>query len=55
MSVSQPALERLDAHWAVAAIPAARRERAHEIAQLRLVHGVIGRQLEVDTAEGHAE
>ena len=51
MSVSQHALERLDAHWAVAAIPAARGERAHEIAQLRLVHGVIGRQMEVDTAE----
>jgi hypothetical protein len=51
LSVSQQAIERLDVHWAVAAIPAARRERAHEIAQLRLVHGVIGRQLEVDIAE----
>ena len=51
MSVSQQALERLDSHWAVIAIPASRRERAHEVAILRLVHGVIGRQLELDIAE----
>lgn len=51
MSASQQALERLNAHWAVAAIPTARRDRALEIAQLLLVHGVIGHQIEVDIAE----
>lgn len=51
MSVSHEALERLAAHWAVAAIPASIRERAHDVSRNRLVHGVIGRQMEVDTAE----
>jgi hypothetical protein len=51
MSVSHECLERLAAHWAVVAIPVSSRERAYEVSRNRLVHGVIGRQMEVDTAE----
>jgi len=51
VSVSREALDRLNAHWAVAAIPVARRERALEVARLRLVHGAIGRQLAVDVTD----
>lgn len=51
MSISQQAIDRLDSHWAVISIPASWRERAHEVALKRLVHGVIGRQLMIDGAE----
>lgn len=51
MSVSDSTLHLLESHWAVSAIPDARRERALEVARFRLVQRAVGRQLILDFSE----
>lgn len=50
MNVTQATLDRLEAHWAVAAIPVAERERAATLAQIRLVQKAVGYQLNLPVA-----
>lgn len=56
MNLRQEALERLESHWAVAAIPADARQQAAELAQTSLVQKAVGRQLHLPmTDSAHAE
>lgn len=43
--VNAAALQRLDEHWAVRAVPQKLKARAKEIAKLRLVHSAVGKQM----------
>jgi replicative superfamily II helicase len=45
MSLKNETFERLESHWAVAAIPVGYRQRAVKWAQVRLVQKTVGRQL----------
>src|SRR5436190_22561433 len=45
MTVTRLSLERLDAHWAISAIPVAERVGAAGVAQARLVGRAVARQL----------
>ena len=56
MNLRQEALERLESHWAVAAISADARQQAAELAQTSLVQKAVGRQLHLPMADSaHAE
>ena len=45
MTVTRDALERLERHWAVAAVTPQNRERAHAVARQQHAQQHVGRQL----------
>jgi superfamily II DNA/RNA helicase len=51
MSLSKPALERVDNHWAISAVGAQERDRGLKIANARLVSKAVGRQMRLDLQE----
>lgn len=51
MTVSLTALERLSAHWAVAAVDPADRDRAASLVNERLAKRAVGRQIDFDFSE----
>lgn len=56
MNLKQEALEQLESHWAVAAIPVDARQQATELAHSSLVQKAVGRQLHLPMADSaHAE
>lgn len=52
MTVTTAALQSLQSHWALSAIPAGERLRAFDLVNERLVHRAVGRQITFDFLEG---
>ena len=51
MNLKQNAIDRLESHWAVAAVGEEQRHHAHDVSQARLVRRAVGRQLQLDLVE----
>jgi len=47
MLITEDALKLVDQHWAVTAVGAAKRDRAIEVAEVRLVRSAVGRQMSI--------
>ena len=55
MTLTNFALDSVDQHWAVSALDSAIRDRALEVAKVRLVRSAVGRQLQIDFEEKHSD
>ena len=50
-TIDESALNRIDEHWAVMAVGTSRRDRALEVAKVRLVQAAVGAQMTIDFAQ----